>query len=192
MDNKERFLEILRQNVHRTGVDNLAAWLSLTDFFTAPASARLHGARPGGLVQHSLNVYDRLRGIAVRELRNKMTEDTEETVAIIGLLHDICKIGCYHTETRLRKNPETGVWEDYTAYAFHDNFPLGHGEKSLYLAARLIDLTDEEALAIRWHMGAYDDAVKGGNRAMTGAMGVTQWVWWLQEADMCAAWADER
>ncbi len=53
-------------------------------------------------------------------------------------------------------------------------------------------LTEEEALAIRWHMGAYDDAVKGGSRSMAEAMNLTPWVWRLQEADMCATWIDER
>ena len=77
-------------------------------------------------------------------------------------------------------------------YEFRDTFPLGHGEKSLFLITRHMALTEEEALAIRWHMGAYDDAVKGGSRSMTEAMNLTSWVWRLQEADMCAAWIDER
>lgn len=50
----------------------------------------------------------------------------------------------------------------------------------------------EEALAIRWHMGAYDDAAKTDSRAMSAAMAASPWVWRLQEADMCAAWIDER
>ena len=113
-------------------------------------------------------------------------------MAILGLLHDVCKAGVYHQETKRRKNQETGKWEDYLGYTFRDPFPLGHGEKSLFLITRHMALTEEEALAIRWHMGAYDDAVKGGSRSMTEAMNLTPWVWRLQEADMCAAWIDER
>lgn len=70
--------------------------------------------------------------------------------------------------------------------------PLGHGEKSLYLIQRHMVLLPEEALAIRWHMGAYDDAAKADSRAMAAAMAASPWVWRLQEADMCAAWIDER
>ena len=146
-----------------------------------------------------MNVWRRLREITVRDMTDRnapgvrqLSEAEEETVAILGLLHDVCKAGVYHQETKRRKNQETGKWEDYLGYTFRDPFPLGHGEKSLFLITRHMALTEEEALAIRWHMGAYDDAVKGGSRSMTEAMNLTPWVWRLQEADMCAAWIDER
>lgn len=122
----------------------------------------------------------------------RLSEEQEETVAVIALLHDVCKVGCYHTETKRRKNPETGRWEDYEGYTYKDPLPLGHGEKSLYLIQRHMVLLPEEALAIRWHMGAYDDAAKADSRAMAAAMAASPWVWRLQEADMCAAWIDER
>ncbi len=200
MDKKTEFLEIFTERVTRDGAGALLAWLEQeTDFFVSPASTKHHGAHPGGLAEHSLNVYRRLREITARDLTGRpvgcvfnMDAPLEETVAILALLHDICKAGVYHAETRRRKNPETGQWEDYQAYIFRDLFPLGHGEKSLFLISRYMDLTEAEALAIRWHMGAYDDAVKGGTSAMGAAMGVTPWVWRLQEADMCAAWIDEK
>lgn len=200
MDKKTEFLEIFTERVTRDGADRLLAWLEQeTDFFTAPASTKHHGAHPGGLVEHSLNVYRRLREFTARDLVGHPVEgdfnlDTplEETVAILALLHDVCKAGVYHTETRRRKNPETGQWEDYQAYIFRDPFPLGHGEKSLFLISQHMSLTAAEALAIRWHMGAYDDAVKGGASAMGAAMNMTPWVWRMQEADMCAAWIDEK
>lgn len=198
MDKKGEFLKIWTERVHRDHADEMLNWLEReTDFFEAPASTRNHGAHPGGLLVHSLNVYHRLRKIAVIEtygipMAPKLAEDVEETVAILGLLHDVCKVNCYHTETRRRKDPATGFWEDYQAYAFRDPLPLGHGEKSLYLIQRHMDLEPEEALAIRWHMGAYDDAAKTDNRALSAAMVASPWVWRLQEADMCAAWIDER
>lgn len=195
---KAQFLVAFGQ-IHRPGAENLLAWLKSTDFFTAPASTKHHGAVRGGLVIHSVNVWTRLWGITMRDMNDNpapglwhMTEEQEETVAILGLLHDLCKVGVYHTETKRRKNPDTGVWEDYTGYTFRDTLPLGHGEKSLFLITRHMELTEEEALAIRWHMGAYDAAVKGGDRAMNEAMRLSPWVWRLQEADMCASYIDEQ
>lgn len=110
----------------------------------------------------------------------------------MGLLHDVCKAGVYHIERKRRRNPETGVWEDYLGYTFRDPLPLGHGEKSLYQIARFIRLEDHEALAIRWHMGAYDTAARTDLRDLSAAMDATPWVWRLHEADMCAAHIDER
>lgn len=185
------------KDIRRPGADKLLAWLESTDFFTAPAGAKHHGAHAGGLVVHSLNVWNRLREITLRDTINgkailDLAPETNETVAILALLHDVCKVGVYHTETKRRRNPDTGTWEDYQAYTFRDPFPLGHGEKSLYLITKYMALTEEEALAIRWHMGAFDDAVKGGSRALDAAMDVSPWVWRLHEADMCAARIDER
>lgn len=62
MTNKERFKEIFISQVTRPGAADLLAWLGTTDFFEAPASTRFHGAYPGGLVEHSLNVYYALLG----------------------------------------------------------------------------------------------------------------------------------
>lgn len=139
-----------------------------------------------------------LREITVRDMTDRnapgvrhLSEAEEETVAILGLLHDVCKVGVYH-QTDPFKAAMKGKLATMAPYEFRDPLPLGHGEKSLFLITRHMALTEEEALAIRWHMGAYDDAVKGGSRSMTEAMNMTPWVWRLQEADMCAAWIDER
>lgn len=180
-DPRADFMAAYGNTIKRDGAASMLYWLdSKTDFFKAPASRKQHMAQPGGLAIHSLNVYKRLLEITARDTpKEVLVEDTTETVAILGLLHDVCKVGVYH-------QTEGG------GYEFRDPFPLGHGEKSLYLITRHMALTEEEALAIRWHMGAYDDAVKGGSRSMTEAMNLTPWVWRLQEADMCAAWIDER
>ena len=195
-DPKADFLTIYK-DIRRPGADKLLAWLETTDFFTAPAGAKHHGAHAGGLVVHSLNVWNRLREITLRDTIDgkailDLTPETNETVSILALLHDVCKVGVYHTETKRRRNPDTGTWEDYQAYTFRDPFPLGHGETSLSLSTKYMALTEEEALAIRWHTGAFDDAVKGGSRALDAAMDVSPWVWRLHEADMCAARIDER
>ena len=196
-DPRADFLAVYHDTIRRDGRSSLLYWLeNETDFFMAPASSKHHLAQPGGLAVHSLNVYKRLRQIAVRDIFKNgpghLTEEQNETLAILGLLHDVCKVGVYHQETKRRKNPDTGEWEDSLGYTFRDPFPLGHGEKSLFLITCYMALTKEEALAIRWHMGAYDDAVKGGSRSMNEAMKLTPLVWRLHEADMCAAQIDER
>ena len=195
-DPKADFLSICR-DIKRPGAADLLIWLEHeTDFFTAPASSKHHGAVPGGLLLHSLNVHSRLREIAARDIFDGppgiLSEEDAETVAILALMHDVCKAGVYHTETKRRRNRDTGAWEDYQAYIFRDPLPLGHGEKSLYLIAKHMKLTDAEALAIRWHMGAYDEAAKGGGGALNAAMAASPWVWRLHEADMCATHIDER
>ena len=185
-DPRADFMAVYSNAIKRDGAAAMLYWLDKNGFFEAPASRKYHLAQPGGLAIHSVNVWRRLREIAIRDLTDRnapgvrhLSEADEETVAILGLLHDVCKVGVYHQK-------EGG------GYTFCDPFPLGHGEKSLFLIARHMELTGEEALAIRWHMGAFDDAVKGGGRSMTEAMNLTPWVWRLQEADMCAAWIDEK
>lgn len=198
MDKKAEFLKIWTERVQRDYADALLAWLEReTDFFEAPASSKHHGAHPGGLLEHSLNVYRRLRAIVCVETygdtmsSDLLAEGVEETVAILGLLHDVCKVGVYH-KTDIFKAALEGKLDTMAPYEFRDPLPLVHGEKSLYLIQRHMDLEPEEALAIRWHMGAYDNAVKGDGRALSAAMEATPWVWRLHQADMCAAWVDER
>ena len=189
----QHFKDLFLASVHRDGAEELLERLeNETDFFEAPAGAKHHGAFPGGLVIHSLNVYRRLREITIRDLTDRdalgpatLSEQEEETVAILGLLHDVCKAGVYHAETKRRRNPETGVWEDYLGYTFRDPLPLGHGD--FYPRPP----RDHEALAIRWHMGAYDTAARTDLRDLSAAMDATPWVWRLHEADMCAAHIDE-
>jgi len=184
-ENKELFKELFNTWVKRPGAAELLAWLETTDFFEAPASTRYHGAYPGGLVAHSLNVC--------RELMSSLSTDASTEIrAICALLHDVCKAGVYHPETKRRRDPATGRWEDYQGYTYDDPFPFGHGEKSVYLVSRFIRLTDEEALAIRWHMGAYDDAARGGGRTLSAAMSVSGLVYELHAADMRASQKEQR
>ena len=57
-DYHAEFVEIYNKNITRPGADRLLNWLETTDFFTAPASTRFHGACECGLVMHSINVYN--------------------------------------------------------------------------------------------------------------------------------------
>ena len=160
---QEEFSEIFREHITREGADRLLTWLTTTDFFTAPASTKYHCACEFGLVRHSLNVY--------RVLRQKYFEegDSEESFALCGLLHDVCKAQFYKVSTRNVKNEETGAWEKQPYYTIEDAFPYGHGEKSVFLIERFVRLKTAEAMAIRWHMGGFDDAVKGGSYASSVA-----------------------
>ncbi len=156
MAGKEEFLEIYRTHIHREGADKLLDWLeNKSDFFTAPASTRFHGAYAGGLCDHSVNVYDCLKDYLSRERVGELygLEVSEETAAIVALLHDVCKTGCYRAGTRNVKNEETGVWEKVPTFFYEDTLPYGHGEKSVYIISAFMRLNRKEAMAIRWHMG---------------------------------------
>jgi hypothetical protein len=154
MDNKERFIEIYTKYIKREGADKLLDFLLKSDFFTAPASARFHSSYEGGLLDHSLNVYDALVGY-LNSSRAKETYKfsySDETIAIVALLHDLCKIGVYKKGFRNVKD-EKGTWQKVDTFEYDDQLPYGHGEKSVYIITGYMRLTREEAFAIRYHMG---------------------------------------
>lgn len=182
---KEKYVSLLNDVAQRRkGIDKLLAWLESTDFFTAPASTRFHGAYEGGLLEHSLNVYE-----AFQKLFGQDGDDAD-SVVLCTLLHDVCKAGFYKTEMRNRKN-EHGQWEQVPFYTVDDQFPYGHGEKSVYLIERFVRLKTEEAVAIRWHMGGFDDAVRGGSYALSGAFEKYPLALRLYMADMYASYMIE-
>ena len=153
---KDRFVEIYKEHISRPGSDKLLEYLLSTssDFFTAPASTRYHGNYEGGLVEHSLNVYDCLVDYLSREkVKNDFNLSySDETIAIVSLLHDLCKINVYKAGFRNTKD-ESGKWIQVPNYTFEDLLPYGHGEKSVYIISGFMRLTREEAFAIRYHMG---------------------------------------
>lgn len=185
MSYKEDFCNIFRQMIIRKGADKLLNWLEQGDFFTAPASTRYHLAEDGGLCLHSLHVYDRLNKLVQAEC----VQVSPESVAICGLLHDLCKTGFYKKEMRNVK--VNGVWQEKPYFSIEDQFPYGHGEKSVFLIERFIRLTSEEAMAIRWHMGGYDEAVRGGSYAINGAYNQFPLAVCLHIADIQATYFDE-
>ncbi len=156
MNAKEEFIQIYQEKITRPGAARLLEYLSsdASDFFTAPSSTRFHGAYEGGLVQHSVNVYhcleDYLSRPRTKELYNMNYSD--ETVALVSLLHDICKLNFYTVDYRNAKNAQ-GVWERVPYYKVEDFLPYGHGEKSVYIISSYMRLSREEAFAIRYHMG---------------------------------------
>ena len=156
MTKKEEFIKIYTENIEREGADKLLDYLlsSQSDFFTAPASTRFHGSYEGGLLEHSINVYhclkDYLERDRVKELYN--LDYSGESIAIVSLLHDLCKVNCYVKGTRNVKD-KAGVWQQVPTYEYSDDMPYGHGEKSVYIVSGFMRLSREEAFAIRYHMG---------------------------------------
>lgn len=170
---RDEYKAMYTDMIDRKGAKELLAWMEENGFFKAPASTRYHLSAEGGLVLHSIHVARRL--LAMEE----SYQYDRESIAICGLLHDLCKIDCYEPDDekgwRYRK----------------DALPLGHGEKSVMLIQRYMELTDEEMMAIRWHMGAFDEAFRGGSRDMDRAWERSELAVMLHIADMQATHLDE-
>ena len=146
---REEFLMLLR-SVNREGMDELINFIEKSDFFKAPASTRFHGSYEGGLAEHSIKVYEILKHKVEHCI--EPINIPEESIIIIGLLHDICKTNFYKVDYRNAKNA-LGVWEKVPYYTIDDTIPYGHGEKSVMMISEYIKLTVEEKYCIRWHMG---------------------------------------
>lgn len=186
--NFELFERIFNIVMCRQGVSKLMEYLQIeTDFFTAPCSTRYHLCEKGGLVQHSLAVYN----IFYQLCSKYYPSFSEESIAICSLFHDICKANTYVPVKKSRKTGKTlpngkPEWEDYNGYDFDEAFPYGHGEKSVYILRKFIELTDEEAMAIRWHMGFSDATFKGGQQTITNAIQKYPVIALLHAADLIA------
>lgn len=167
-DKQEEFLNIYDACIHREGAAALREYLFKSDFFRAPASTRYHCAYEGGLCEHSVNTYKRLL-FAVQNEYGEIWEERvpHESIAVCGLLHDLCKIDFYKQDFRNVK--ENGEWVRRPYYAREELFPFGHGEKSVYIISSFMRLTREEAMAINWHMGGFDTRVKGWDPSISEA-----------------------
>ena len=174
--NKELFKSIVYNNIHREGIDDLMDWLETTDFYVAPASTRFHGTNPGDLVAHSLEVYSRLK--------MKQTTESDETIALVSLFHDLCKANFYEVSLRNTKD-ENGKWIQVPFYTCRqdDPIPLGHGEKSMFILMQHMKLSVEEASAIRWHMGGFVVEPQYEKPSLNSAMRQFKLVILLNQAD---------
>lgn len=192
MTDKERFIDIFKSNIKREGAASLLDYIcgAQSDFFTAPASTRYHNSCRGGLVNHSLNVYDCLVDFLKRpSVREKYgIAPNDETVAIVALLHDLCKVNFYHETTRNVKD-EFGVWQKVPYFEIDDKLPYGHGEKSVYVITGFMRLTREEAFAIRYHMGYSADT---DSRDVSAAFAMFPLAYALSCADMEATFFIEQ
>ena len=185
MNNKEIFIKICKEKIKRDGLDKLLEWLEASDFYESPASTNYHGNYKGGLLQHSLNVYELLKESPY------IANTKEETIAIVSLFHDLCKVNTYSSQTKKRPN-ESGKWVDTEVFVYKDDMPLGHGEKSVIILSRFLNLTLEEIMAINWHMGGFDSRVKGGDRGLNTAFETYPLALELHLADMRASYLIER
>lgn len=189
-ETKAEFLEVYNRYIRREGADKLLEYLQNNDFFTTPASARYHLAEYGGLCQHSLNVYKRLKALVRQEYGDDYAKVySDETIAICGLLHDVCKVNYYVTEMRNVK--ENGGWVQKPFFKVEEKFPYGHGEKSVFIVSQYIKLTAEEAMAINWHMGGFDERVRGGSYALSEALAKYKLALLLHVSDLIATYLDE-
>ena len=197
--------EGLLGSVQRAGMPKLINYIKEgTDFYKAPASTRYHLACDGGLLQHSLNVYDCL--IAKKESpiwKPILAQIPEESLIIMALLHDLCKANFYVEGTKNQKtyDPEKVaaaenwqvkhdnmgdfIWETVKTYQIDDKMPLGHGEKSVMLTQSFMRLSLMEVMAIRWHMG-FSEAKENYN-ALGAAMEKYPIVLAIHEADLEAS-----
>lgn len=179
--NKQKFISIAERLINRSGLQELLFSLEQSDFFEAPCSTRFHLCESGGLCSHSLNVFHALCSI---HKQYKTVQVTAESLAIVSLFHDICKINTYEPVKQWRKDVD-GKWEEYETYKFNEQYPFGHSEKSVYLIQKYMSLTDIEAQAINAHMGFSD--IRGsqliGNMFQQNKLGVL-----LHFADMTATY----
>lgn len=206
---KEDFIKIFKDNITRPGADALLAWLEKSSFFEDPASTKFHLAEPGGLCEHSLNVYRRLKRFveAESEYDISFASISDETIAICGLLHDVCKVGCYVKEPKNQKtyDPEKVsnaqrwqvkhddlgdfIWETVIGYKYDDTMPYGHGEKSVYIISGFMKLSREEAFAIRYHMGPF---IEGEMQNASKAFELYPLALFTHLADLTASKLDEK
>lgn len=189
-ENRDTFLTLARSHINRQGIDDLLNWIDNSDFFTAPASATHHLGYPGGLCKHSLNVFNYL----VKEVEyinngKPLSTAAMESIAIVSLFHDLCKVNFYKIGTRNVK--EDGKWKQVPYYTYDDKFPMGHGEKSMFIIMQSIKLSSKEALAVRWHMGAYDDSFKGGSKSLNQVYSKELLALLLHIADIKATYIEE-
>lgn len=166
MNNQELInkFESLLNGIKREGIEDLLDYIRQSDFYTAPASTRFHSCHEGGLLEHSMNVYNCLS--AKKNSHTWMSEISkvpDDSIIIVALLHDICKTNYYVVEMKNRKvysefgkksdNNGRFDWESYPGYTVDDKFPYGHGEKSVMMIEQFIKLTPLERYSIRFHMG---------------------------------------
>ena len=174
---KSTFKDLVANTIHRDGIDKLMLWLESTDFYNAPSSTRYHGAEPGGLIAHSIDVY--------KQLKLKQTDESDETIAIVSLFHDICKVNMYKVSVRNTKD-STGKWIQVPFYETCDDeeLPVGHGEKSVIILMKYMNLTDEEICSIRWHMSGFYALNPGESNALSKSLIKYKLVLKLIESDM--------
>ena len=189
-EQKVNMFEFLLSSTGRDGVDKVIDFVKRTDFYYAPASSKYHSNYQGGLLDHSLIVYslaNKYRAVIVGEKPDLAGKIKDESIIISSLLHDICK-ACFYVQTEKWKKDSSSNWIQYPGYEVNDTFPIGHGEKSVIMLQNIgLTLYPDEMLAIRYHMGMYDDANCSLKQAQFTAVQMTPLVPIIQMADFTAS-----
>ena len=189
-EQKVNMFEFLLSSTGRDGVDKVIDFVKRTDFYYAPASSKYHSNYQGGLLDHSLIVYslaNKYRDVIIGEKPDLAGKIKDESIIISSLLHDICK-ACFYVQTEKWKKDSSSNWIQYPGYEVNDTFPIGHGEKSVIMLQNIgLTLYPDEMLAIRYHMGMYDDANCSLKQAQFTAVQMTPLVPIIQMADFTAS-----
>lgn len=151
-ETKRAYIELLR-STKREGIEKLIDYLeNKSDFFTAPASTKFHNNYEGGLLLHSMNVYQNFRKLL--SLRPEIQVE-EESIIIAALCHDLCKANYYTKEKRNRKVDDK--WEAYEVYTTvkSPSIPYPHATRSIRFLRSFISIKHLEELMIFYHMGPY-------------------------------------
>lgn len=183
-----RYINLLR-STQVPGIEDLINYLnsSSSDWFTAPASSRYHGAYAGGLVDHCLAVYDELERIAAA-YSSKVTIEPKSRI-LVSLLHDLCKVNTYKPTEKSRKNM-FGQWEKYQSWNHDESYKFGgHGSKSVYIAQQYIKLNPVEAAAINCHMATWEE---GKQKEISQVFNDNPLAWMLHVADEAATFIDQK
>lgn len=154
---KENFKNDYLSSIKRDGIDKLIEWLDKSDFYEAPSSSKFHGNYKGGLCEHCILVYHLLKD-KCDYWKNKKPDlfiPDDESLKIIALFHDLCKVNFY-TEG-FRNVKENNTWIKKPTYEIDDKFPAGHGSKSVIILQNFMTLKQCEILAIIHHMGIPDN-----------------------------------
>ncbi len=190
---KTKILELIDANITRKGIQKFSDYLINSDFFSAPASSRYHLSCPGGLALHSLNVYNRLIKEVCSEYDSiESSPYSLETLTIVALFHDVCKIDFYEIYFRNVKDDKTGKWNKEAAYKVNELLPIEHSSKSQYIVRSFLDLSREESVAILSHMGSFDKAALGGSFTISSAFHMFELAVLLHTADLKATSIDEK
>ena len=188
---KQEYLDIFYDSIERDGAEELLNFLEKSDFFTAPASTRSHSNFEGGLCLHSVNVFNRFVSILECEFGQDWQKIIPlESVAISALLQDVCKINFYTVEMRNVK--VDGQWVQKPYYKIEDTLPYGHGEKSVYMISGFMKLTREEAMAINWHMGSFDERVRNNSAMLKNVFTNYPIAFLFHIADYMTTYLDEK
>lgn len=191
-ENVKEFEDAL-SSIEREGIDKVIDYCREHDMYTAPSSTKFHLSVKGGLLQHSLNVYNIARNIMDKNEDGTLSYKvngvevcrvTEDTLKIATLLHDFCKMDTYKPYYKTVEHSDGSI-SKVKSYKFDEDLPMGHGDKSVYLLNGIISLTEEEACAIRWHMGAFGN--ESNSMGFSKAVSKYPIIWCIHSADMQAA-----